>query len=308
MGRARLGVALLLGAELAGAVDGLRRALGDPALGRVPPHLTIVPPVNVAEARVPEALAVLRAAAAATTPIRLVLGPPNTFWPVNPVVYLQVTGDVDAVIALRQKVFLAPLARAVTLPFVPHVTLADGADPARIDAALAALADFVVTAEFDRVHLLEEGAGRVWAPVADAAFAPSSVVGRGGLELELAVTALTDPEAEAFAAAASAGAFGGEPFAVTARRRGTVVGLASGRTAGDEGRLERLVVDPAVRGEGIGSQLVARVEALAADRGCRLLAARVAASSRAAGFLLGRGWSPAPGPAVHDAVLVRTMS
>src|SRR5687767_10146098 len=60
MPKARLGVALLLTGQLGHEVDGLRRALGDGALGRIPPHLTLVPPVNVRDDRMADALAVLR--------------------------------------------------------------------------------------------------------------------------------------------------------------------------------------------------------------------------------------------------------
>ena len=58
-------MALLVPEPVAAEVDGLRRALGDGSLGRIPPHLTLVPPVNVAEDDVPKALSVLRQAAAA---------------------------------------------------------------------------------------------------------------------------------------------------------------------------------------------------------------------------------------------------
>lgn len=268
MGRARVGVVLLLGAPLAAEVDGLRRALGDPALGRIPPHVTLVPPVNVPESRLPDALALLRAAAAATTPFRLVLGPPATFWPVNPVVHLPVGGDDNAVAALRDRVLRPPLARPVALQFVPHVTLADGFPPERIEAALVALGAYEVTAVFDRVHLLCEGAGRIWTPVADAAFAPPAVVGRGGLELELTVSEHLDPEAAAFAASHEVDA--GETFAVTARRGGAVMGVAAGRVRGAGAVLECLVVDAAHRGEGIGTHVLAAVESLAAGRGWHL--------------------------------------
>lgn len=60
MPKARLGVALLVPGALGGEVNGLRRALGDGALGRIPPHITLVPPVNVGEDRLPAALALLR--------------------------------------------------------------------------------------------------------------------------------------------------------------------------------------------------------------------------------------------------------
>ncbi len=65
MARVRLGVALLVPPPFDTEIDGLRRALGDGALGRIPAHLTLVPPVNVREERLGEALAALRRAAAA---------------------------------------------------------------------------------------------------------------------------------------------------------------------------------------------------------------------------------------------------
>lgn len=170
MAKCRLGVALLLPADLAAEVDGLRRALGDGGLARIPPHITLVPPVNVREERLDEAFAVLRRAAAATPAIPLTLGPPATFLPDNPVVYLQVGGDLEPLRTLRDAVFVEPLDRALTWPWLPHVTIADDAAPERIAAALVALQDYVAEATFDSVHLLRENPGRIWEPVANALF------------------------------------------------------------------------------------------------------------------------------------------
>jgi 2'-5' RNA ligase len=168
MPRRRLGVVLLLPEPAATEVDGLRRALGDGTLGRIPAHLTLVPPVNVREDDMPGALDVLRQAAAQTRPLDVRLGPATTFHPTTPVIYLGVDGDVAALEALRGRIFRPPLERPLTLPFVPHVTLADELDPDRIPAAVAALADYVVDVRFEAVHVLEEGRGRVWRPIADA--------------------------------------------------------------------------------------------------------------------------------------------
>ena len=236
--KARLGVALLLPAAVSTELQGLRRALGDGALDRIPPHLTLVPPVNVREDWLPDALAVLRKAAAATRPLTLTLGPPATFLPHNPTVYLAVGGDLDGLHALRDRVFREPLERPLTWPFVPHVTLADEIDPARIPSALEALADYRAEVIAERAHLLQEGVGRSWAPVAEAPFEAPRVIGRGGLPLELTVTEQLDPEAA-----------GLEPtvrVAVTARRDGRVVGTATGTVA----------VDPAHTDEGIEGHLV----------------------------------------------------
>lgn len=241
MPKARLGVALLLPSSVTAELQGLRRALGDGALDRIPPHLTLVPPVNVREDRLPDALAVLRSAASATSPLTLTLGPPATFLPHNPTVYLAVGGDVDALHALRDRVFRDPLSRSLTWSFVPHVTLADEIDPGRIPAALAALADYRAEITVDCVHLLQEGPGRSWAPIADAPFAEPAVIGRGGLPVELTTSELLDPEAAVLDPAVT--------VTVTARRDGRVVGAATSRVA----------VDPAHQDEGVEEHLLARL-------------------------------------------------
>jgi 2'-5' RNA ligase len=166
--RRRLGVALLVPPPVAVEVDGLRRALGDPSRRRIPPHLTLVPPVNVREDDVGAALDVLRQAARAVPPLDLRLGPAATFHPVNPVVYLAVDGALGGLAELRARVFVPPLERSLAHPFVPHVTVADELDPDRIRAAVTALADYVVDVRIEAVHLLEEGRDRVWRPIADA--------------------------------------------------------------------------------------------------------------------------------------------
>lgn len=258
--KARLGVALLIPAPYDRDVNALRLAAGDPALARIPPHLTLVPPVNVREDRMDDALRVLRDAAARTKPFELVIGPPATFLPVNPVLYLDVTGEVDALLALRDRVFTDPLSRELTWPFVPHVTIADDSPPARIDAALTAMASFRIRIPFDRVHLLRESPGRVWGPIADASFERPAVIGRGGLELELSVTDRPDPTATALRNRA--------PFAITARRDGAVVGLVHGWTSDGVTHVDDLVVAEPHRRQGIGSHLAAAVRSLAAERDC----------------------------------------
>src|SRR5579859_4867068 len=125
--RRRLGVAVLLDPPVSDEVDGLRRAVGDPSLGRIPPHVTLVPPVNVRRADLLAAVDRLRRAAAATPgEIHLTLGAVTSFLPDNPVLYLAVGGDLGALRGLRDAVFAPPLERSLSWPWVPHVTLADG--------------------------------------------------------------------------------------------------------------------------------------------------------------------------------------
>ena len=95
--RRRLGVAVIIDAPVADEINGLRRAVGDRALERIVPHVTLVPPVNVPAACLSDALARLRAAAATCPePLHLTLGPPGSFLPANPVLTLAVAATSTA--------------------------------------------------------------------------------------------------------------------------------------------------------------------------------------------------------------------
>lgn len=299
--RRRLGVALLVPPPYAGEIDGLRRAVGDGALGRIPAHLTLVPPVNVRDDRMPDALDVLRRAAEATRPFTARLGPPTTFLPDNPVLYLAVAVGAGDVRALRDRVFVDPLARDLTWPFVPHVTLADQADEDTILDALAVLSNFAIEVSFDRVHVLEEKPGHVWVPIADAPFAAAAVIGRGGLELELTVTDRLDDAAERFArthwAAYDTHRYGEGfaaplPVALTARRRGEIVGVAAGWVSDRNAHLSELLVAAAARREGVGSHVLAAFLSEAAVRGATQASLRTEKGGPAEAFYVSRGWQP----------------
>jgi 2'-5' RNA ligase len=268
--RRRLGVALLLDPPLADEVDGLRRALGDPGLGRIPPHLTLVPPVNVRQGDLPAALSRLRRAAASVTgPLRLTLGPVASFLPENPVLYLAVGGELEGLRALRNAVFAPPFERQLSWPWIPHVTIADGIDPDRVVAGAAALNRYARVADVERVVLLEERSGREWVPRADAALGPARIVGAGGLALELTQGRMIDPAAaelvsECHIEPGAAGPF--FPIVITARRDGEVAGLAAAWADPRAGHVA-VVVAEEVRHQGVGTHLLAHVEHAARGAG-----------------------------------------
>jgi 2'-5' RNA ligase/ribosomal protein S18 acetylase RimI-like enzyme len=299
--RLRLGVVLLIPPPLDREVDALRRAVGDGTYGRVPAHVTLVPPVNVNRDHLGEALAALRSSAAGTRPFTVQLGPPTTFLPTSPVLYLPLVGEGRAaVFALRERVFREPLARPLTWPFVPHVTVADEARPDRIAAAEIALCDYAAEVAFDRLHLLEEGPGRIWGPVADFAFAPPAVVGRGGIPLQLVVSHRLDPEARSFAdrecvAERRARGLGEEDpdtpnLAVVGRRDGNVVAVVEGWARGGVAWISDLVVARTERREGVGSHLLATFESEAIERGCQRLGTSVPSGGVEESFYRRRGW------------------
>lgn len=261
MSRARLGVVIVVPEPVATEIDGLRRALGDPTLGRITPHVTIVPPVNVRMEDLGEALARLRDAAASCRSFRLDLGPITSFAPVSDTLYLAVTGEPAALASLerlRDAAFGPPLHRRVDHPFVPHVTIHPAVDSRRSDAARVALGDYRATIDVASVHLLQQraDAGRRWVPIADAPLGPRVVVGRGGVELELTTSALADPEArDLLGEAGASGPPARSAVVVTARRRGTAVGVAWCGRAGTTTEERSVVVREQERGQGIGRQL-----------------------------------------------------
>ena len=281
--RRRLGVALLLDEPVRSEVEGLRRAVGDPTLGRMDPHITLVPPVNVRPADLPLALARLRSAAADQPgPLLGTLGPPATFLPDNPVLYLEVGGDLERLARLRDAVFQPPLARSLTWPWVPHVTVGDGIPEARIRDGLGVLAGYATAGRFDRVVLLEEQAGRSWVPVADACLEPQVRVGTGGVVLEITRGRVLDPEVRAVlglddsaeprvaggegrAFAASPGVFP-RPIVLSARTGGEVAGAAAAWVDFSGAHVAVLVAE-ARRRQGVGGHLLAHLESAARAAG-----------------------------------------
>lgn len=275
-------MALLPDEPVRSEIEGLRRAVGDPTLGRMGPHLTLVPPVNVHPRDLEAAIARVRVAAAQEPgPIVSTLGPPSTFMPDNPVLYLGVGGDIDRLRRLRNGVFQAPLERRLTWPWVPHVTLGDGIPEDRIEAALTSLRDYASVATLDRVVLLEERAGRRWMPVADACLEPPVVVGTGGIPITIVRGRIVDPCARRAITDAGLehatvqppatdsdvhGPVFSRPIVLTAHAGGSFVGVAGARVDGSGPRAGVFVAEGS-RKQGIGSHLLAHLESAARTAG-----------------------------------------
>ncbi|HUZ43630.1 MAG TPA: 2'-5' RNA ligase family protein [Acidimicrobiales bacterium] len=318
MPRLRLGVVLPVPEPAAAEIDGLRRALGDGALGRIPSHLTLVPPVNVPVERLEDAEALLTTVAAGSAPIVATLGPPATFWPATPVIYLTLGSTAEpAVNAVREAVFQPPLRRNLTFSFVPHITLADEVEEDRIGPAVRALADYTRSVVFDRITLLQEGEGRRWTPRFEALLGGAWVVGRGGLPLDLSVSSLAPPSDPAVRAR-----LGLPPgLVITAHRQASPAGLAEIRLRPPPPAYMRLpdpagartawltefYVHPAERGTGVGSHLLAAALARAVtDLGADGMAWRSDRwTAGLASFLLHRGFEGGDDPGGGGALLRR---
>lgn len=316
MARSRLAVALVVPEPQRTEVDGLRRAVGG-QIERIEPHITLVPPVNVADGSMPDAIATLRAAAAAVEgPMRLTIGPAATFMPANRVLYLRVDGrpiDVASLGRLRSQAMRGVLHREERRSFVPHVTLTNRLGEIDEEPALALLAGYLVEVTFTRLDLLRyDEEQRRWSAVADVPLGPAHVVGTGGLALELTPSSHLDPEAssagESWLGAAAVPSPSGpevDPLVVAARREGRVVGIVTGGTSGPWAGLDLVVVAAQERRTGIGTHLLATFELAAAHRGARRVEAGGEVPADVAALLRSRGWASGGGaPTLSSRLIV----
>lgn len=291
-------------------IDGLRRALGDRDRERIEPHVTLVPPLNLRVDELATALSVLRDAAAAVDgPVPVRLGPPRTFAPRGPVLFLAVRPpadqrDLDLITRMHRQALRGPLERPLVHRFVPHCTLRVDVPADRVDPALDALGDYDVDVTLPRVQLLREhrpGPGvHRWRLLADVGLGPRRVVGRGGLPVELTRSTVLDPEAAASLLGwpllpddVDPGPAPADQRSVVARREDRVVGLLTARRDGPRLLVDRVAVADEARAHGIGELLLAELEALAVDEALPVVDVPDADEVVAVRDLLGdRGFEP----------------
>jgi 8-oxo-dGTP pyrophosphatase MutT (NUDIX family)/2'-5' RNA ligase len=173
--RHRLGVIARLPEPLGIHVQAWRRALGDPAAGRIVPHLTLVPPQTVAERDLGRAAALVERAAAGAVPFLIELDGAATFLPDSPVAYLVVREGGPALADLEAALQESPLDRR-THPFHPHVTLAQDLPVDRIESAARDLAGFRAAFPVRELALMREEQDKVWRPLATATVGASTAV------------------------------------------------------------------------------------------------------------------------------------
>ncbi|MBA2608829.1 MAG: GNAT family N-acetyltransferase [Actinobacteria bacterium] len=291
---ARLGVVLLLPRHASTEIDGLRRALGVSPIERVPPHITLVPPINVAHDDLDNSVALVRRVASErAAKLHVVVGPVDTFHPVTPVIYLRVSGPgLDTIRALRDALDTGALAHELSHEYVPHVTLNDLATPEQIDGALASINHYIEPIALDGMTVLEQGDDKVWRPIADAPFGNEPVTRTIGAD---AVTiAVNEHQSEA---ASHVGRY--RALVVEAFVDGRTVGIARGRVAdGDVAWLDELVVVGEQRGSGVGGALIRAF--IAAARAGAATELRAARGATIGGFLERVGFAQA---ATKDFVL-----
>ena len=159
-----IGVSIPVPAPHAAELTAWRAAFGDPLAHSIPPHITLLPPTELAAGTTPTVRAHLRATAAALTPFEVHLRGTATFRPVSPVVFVQVRRGIGECELLQAAVRRGPLQRELSFPYHPHVTVAHDVDDRALDRAEFTLRDWEATFTVNGFSLYEHGADGVWRP------------------------------------------------------------------------------------------------------------------------------------------------
>lgn len=157
-----IGVALGIPVPYAQELSHVRRAVGDPLADKIPPHVTLLPPTEIADADLPEIREHLTAAARSREPFPLHLRGTRTFRPVSPVVYVALTAGWDDCIALQAKVNSGVLETQLQFPYHPHVTIAHDVSDSALDEAQETMSDFQAEFIVSDFKLYEYTPDGVW--------------------------------------------------------------------------------------------------------------------------------------------------
>lgn len=141
----------------------VRAEFGDPLADIVPSHVTLLPPVEVSDARWDGLDDALAGAAAQIDPYPIRLRSTGTFRPVSPVVFVAVSLGISCTELLAGQVRAAVGGLDLEFPYHPHVTVAQDLDDATLDRAYEQLRDF--ECEFTVEHFtLYRRDGDAWEP------------------------------------------------------------------------------------------------------------------------------------------------
>jgi 2'-5' RNA ligase len=177
MPRRDFGVAIGLPEPYTTELQGWRERLGDPNARGIPPHVTLLPPTALHDRDLDAVEEHLRRIAAAESPFEMHLRGTGTFRPTSPVVFVDVVDGAQHCVRVEAQVRSGPLARPLSFPYHPHVTVAhDLPDPA-LDEAFGALSSYDVRFRVWGFTLFEQGADKVWRPQRDYLFSAGGVPG-----------------------------------------------------------------------------------------------------------------------------------
>ncbi|MEU2115398.1 2'-5' RNA ligase family protein [Streptomyces sp. NPDC016459] len=172
MGTVTLGVSIAVPEPYGSLLQERRAGFGDPAAYGIPTHITLVPPTEVPEERLPEIEEYLTGVAAGHQPFPVRLQGTGTFRPLSPVVYVKVKEGHSLCHRLQHLIRdeSGPLVRELQFPYHPHVTVAHGISEEGMDRAFEELAGYEAAWICRSFALYEQGPDGVWRKLYDYLF------------------------------------------------------------------------------------------------------------------------------------------
>lgn len=159
-----IGVAIPIPEPWGAQIQRFREDIGDPMADHIPPHITLVPPVDLAPRVALDVHEHLADAAGSVAPFTVHLRGTGTFRPLSPVVFIALAEGISGCEQLERAVRSGPLGIDLSYPYHPHVTVAHDVEDAALDRAFDDLADFdaVFTVDSFTLYVHDDAAG--WSP------------------------------------------------------------------------------------------------------------------------------------------------
>jgi 2'-5' RNA ligase len=162
--RTTIGVAIGIPEPYAEELATWRERVGDPQAKQVFPHVTLLPPTEIASADLAAIGEHLAGVAARVAPFAVHLRGTGTFRPVSEVVFVAVAAGIAGCELLERGVRSGPLARRTQFPYHPHVTIAQDVPVAALDHAYEGLSGFEARFDVAAFTMFEQDVDGVWQP------------------------------------------------------------------------------------------------------------------------------------------------
>jgi 2'-5' RNA ligase len=175
--RRNVGVAIGIPEPFGRELQGWRERLGDPNAKRIVPHVTLLPPTDVATDALDGIEEHLRTIASEEQPFDIRLRGSATFLPVSPVVFVPLVQGIAECESLEARVRSGPLARELPFPYHPHVTVAHDLPLPALHRAFDAVRGYDASFRVWGFALFELGPDGSWRPQRDFVFGGRGVPG-----------------------------------------------------------------------------------------------------------------------------------
>jgi 2'-5' RNA ligase len=140
-----------------------RMKVGDPQAKLVPPHVTLLPPTEVAVADRAAISEHLAEVARSHAPFDMHLAGTGTFAPVSDVVFVAVARGIGNCEMIAGDVCRGPLDRSLSFPYHPHVTVAHDVPADMLELAYTGLAELSAEFRVDAFTEFEQTPSGTWA-------------------------------------------------------------------------------------------------------------------------------------------------